>query len=400
MAELLIAQGWTPPDSIALRLREDVPENIFVVVGATVYGTEFDIIIVSNCGLIVLYLLETRVDAFATAESIGQAPGFFQEAVQRSEHALDQFMQDEFPALHPAVRHLIVGVDVADQLADSGIIEVASVASEEQMVDAILTTFDPDCPQMLDQRQCSELAQAYCERRLTVRQRASAPFVFRTGDLLGAARQSGRSRRRYCIWIAIRTTASIILRNGTFVHWLQQQGAEQMAETANDALNSVASSPREILETFLIDTGQVDRPSIKFRPKTVDLGPIQVGSVGLSHLEIRQDRGRGHLFGQVKSIEPWMSVTPSTFSGSASIIAISVETGSLPISIDPYNTFVNVASSAADGVLKGSRHVPSRRGRVGGTEVAVATVGSPDPSGDNRVFDRLDDRSHATICLS
>ena len=179
MAELLIAQGWTPPDSIALRLREDVPANIFVVVGATVYGTEFDIIIVSNCGLIVLYRSEMRVDAFATAESIGQAPGFFQEAVQRSEHALDQFMQDEFPASHPVVRHLIVGVDVADQLADSGIIEVASVASEEQMVDAILTTFDPDCPQMLDQRQCSELAQADCERRLTVRQRASAPFVFR-----------------------------------------------------------------------------------------------------------------------------------------------------------------------------------------------------------------------------
>ena len=352
MAELLIAQGWTPPDSIALRLREDVPEDVFVVVGATVYGTEFDIIIVSNCGLIVLYLSETRVDASAAAESIGQAQEFFREAVQRSEHALDQFMQDEFPALHPAVRHLIVGVDVADQLADSGMKMVASVASEEQMVDAILTTFDPDCPQMLDQRQCSELAQAYCERRLTVRQRATVPFVFRTGDLFGRGKTVWTIQEAILHMDRHPDDGVFHLRNGTFVRWLQEQGAGQLAATANDALNSVASSPREMLETFLIDTGQVDRPSIKFRPKAVDLGPIQVGSVGLSHLEIRQDRGRGHLFGQVKSIEPWMSVTPSTFSGSSSIIAINVETGSLPISIDPYETFVNVASSAADGVLK------------------------------------------------
>ena len=53
---------------------------------------------------------------------------------------------------------------------------------------------------------------------------------------------------------------------GTFIKWLEEQGAGQVAALATAALHRTAASPREMLEQFLIDTGQVARPSMVLRP--------------------------------------------------------------------------------------------------------------------------------------
>ena len=184
------------------------------------------------------------------------------------------------------------------------------------------------------------------ESGLSVTRRASDPFVFRSGGLFG----SGKTVRS--IRAAIRhmdrypDDGIYHLRNGTLAHWLDTQGAEDLAKLAREVTRAREPDARVMLEKFLIGTGLIRRPRISLRPKAMTLRYILAGQQAECLLRVRKGRGRGYLFGVLHTSQPWIRVDPVRFSGKPMESVVSVGTESLPISATPHTGEILVESSA------------------------------------------------------
>jgi len=106
---------------------------------------------------------------------------------------------------------------------------------------------------------------------------------------------------------------------------------------------------RASLEEFLLYTGLVPRPRLVATPNKVRLGYVQIGQSVHTELRIRRGRGRGYLYGSLRSRETWLRVVPSTLDGGALLATVSAETDGLQAV--PYRTAIEVHSSASEEPL-------------------------------------------------
>jgi hypothetical protein len=178
--------------------------------------------------------------------------------------------------------------------------------------------------------------------------RASEPFVFRSGGPFGSG------KKVHTIGAAVEYVdrhpddGIYHLQNGTLAKWLEDQEAHDLAQLARQVATAGFTDPRVMLETFLLGTGLVSRPSLLLRPTEMRMGYILAGQSCSHDLQIRKGRGRGYLFGKLHRAVPWLSLDPTAFSGSSTTINVSVDTHTLPISGILQEAPIAVESSASE----------------------------------------------------
>lgn len=354
MAELLAANGWTPGDSLQSTLRDALSDEYYVVTDPVVYKRPLDTVVVGPSGLFVLHerdwdgvIIPTRTGPWLQRDESGKDVelGDPSEEVTQSTQALRRFMRDEFPGLKPVIGHLVVitapdavVADFADEYTEPRVMTVEHVA------DAISTSMRADDGALLDPELRETLAVALRDRKLTADQRAEEPFIFRSGG------KEVWTLRELVSYMDRQPEDSIYhLRNGTVERWLDEQGAEHLAELAHVVMKQRESDQRMLLETFLIGTGLVERPTLNVVPPSVDMGTIMAGERRTAQLHIGTARGsRGYLFGAAYAPEPWLQVDPNAFENGGLDATVTVDTEPLLIRHDPYRAEIEVDTNASE----------------------------------------------------
>ncbi|MFW6115762.1 MAG: hypothetical protein ACOC7Y_01740 [Chloroflexota bacterium] len=361
MAELFLAEEWAEPSPVAIQLHYDLSGEYLVVSRPTVHGCELDTVVVGPPGLFVVHVEDGGAPPPA-ADSDGKedsGPPEREERVAEASQALRAFMRDEFPSLTVKLHHLLVVDDSEEEPSPSTEPPVATVATAAEAVASVAV---PDRGASLDEDTREALAVALRDRRLTSSQRASQPFIFRSGDGFGSGTEVRTIREAVRHMAAHPESGIYHLRNGTLAAWLQSEGAEHLARVARDVVRT-HTDRRAALEMFLIETGLVERPRLRVRPRHVDLGYLTAGDAVARRIRIRKGSGRGYLFGKLEASVPWLSLYPRTFDGESdeTVVSVRAETESLPIDHAPRDASVYIHSNASPEPLE----VPVRFRLVG-----------------------------------
>ena len=355
MAEILLAEEWAEPSPLAIQLNYDLSEDYLIVSDPTIHGRKLDAVVVGPQGLFVLYRGPAGADAQTPAgEGDGrgpEAPLLDEERAAQATGALRAFLRDEFPDLDPPIYHLLV-LDGSDEGVDKLLgarrpsTAVASIGSAAEQISSVEP---PPSGALREVEERRALAVALQERRLTLSQRASEPFVFRSGDVFGSGAEVWTIRDAVRHMAAHPESGIYHLRNGTLAAWLQSEGAEHLARLARHLVRT-HTDRRAALETFLIATGLVERPDLRVRPHRVDLGYLTAGDSVARYVHVGKQPGRGYLFGTLEPSVPWLSVYPRRFSGESPDVDVSVraDTESLPIGQRPSRASVFVHSNASE----------------------------------------------------
>jgi hypothetical protein len=355
MAELLVANGWSTPDSLAMHLQEALPDEYIVVADPIVHRLALSTVVVGPQGLFVLHAKDWSGEIHPTRHGPWREklesglevrhPNPEEEARQASD-ALRSFLRDEFPALHPSVRHLVIFNKPNTRLVTSEITEPPAM-TVETAASAITNTESTTKEAHLDEETRTAVAQALRDRQITVSERARQPFVFRSGGVLGSGRKVWSVREAVAHMNHHPADGIYHLRNGTLARWLADQGADHLAALAREVMRQREEDPRISLETFLIGSGLVRRPRLTFRPKRINLGHILSGQNAVRVLRIQKGRGRGYLFGNLRSRDPWLRIEPSAFNGRPLNATLTVNTDTLLIGQNPQETEILIESSAS-----------------------------------------------------
>ena len=244
------------------------------------------------------------------------------------------------------MRYIVAERDPEADLPTWRVAEADAMAAESTLAEAITLSDQPPDPALADETVREDLAVALRDRQLTVGQRASKPFVFRSGGLLGASAKAWTVRDVVAYMDRHPSDGIFHLCNGTLEHWLLEEGAPHLAKLAHQAVIEGRNDRRRALEIFLIGTGLVARPRLALSPKQVNLGYILDGTSASELLRIRRGRGRGYLYGKLAAGEQWLHLSPKDFSANAADVVVTVDTTPLLIGPEPYRADVLVASSA------------------------------------------------------
>jgi hypothetical protein len=254
--------------------------------------------------------------------------------------AVQRFMADEFPGLKPDIIYLRPEPDPA---------ATGWQTAGMPLAEAIMTAIPPtESTPWADDATREDVAVALRDRELTVSQRTQRPFVFRTGGPLRVGTKAWTIKEAIAHMDRYPEDGIYHLRNGTLAAWLAEEGAGHLAQAARDAILQSKTDWRAALETFLLGTGLVARPRLEYRPKVVDLGYALEGQRVARVLTLRRGPGRGYLFGEISTSDPWLRAEPITFAGGPTEIVVSADTDALPIYPEPHLADVLVDSSAAD----------------------------------------------------
>ena len=356
MADLLMANGWVAPEPLMVYLREALPSDYVIVADPTIHRQLFDAVIVGPQGLFVLHTKDwvgeicvTRGGGWWAQLESGEEiryPNPAKEA-RRTRDALLLFLRDEFPTLQPVVHDSVVFTKPDVKLPKYGDAEPPAMTMETA-ADSITSTKIPTGGALLDEDVREALALALRDQRLTVSQRASEPFIFRAGGIFGSGKKAWTIRAVVAHIDRHPEEGIYHLRNGSLARWFSRQGAENLAQLAQDVMRQRETDPRIPLEAFLLGTGLVPRPRLTVQPALVNLGYILTGQSGTHPLRVGRDRGRGYLFGTIHTNDPWLRVEPSTFSGRLLEASVRVDTDEISISQTPYQAEIEIESSASD----------------------------------------------------
>lgn len=358
MAELLSAEGWVSSDSLAAYLRESLPDDYIVVDHPTIQRHTLDTLVVGSSGLFILHEIPWEGDIVPTRRGVWLQYDSAGDEVERPDpsdgvnaasSALQAFLKDEFPDLHPAIHHFLVLSRPHVSLTEIGTVSVEPPAmTRETIGQAITSSVSQNGHPALDEETREMLARALRDRKLTATQRATEPFVFRSSGLLGNSVQAWTIRE--AVKHMDRTPADGIyhLRNGTLARWLDEQGAEHLAELAETVMRRRDVDQQALLEIFLIGTGLVERPRLVATPPQIDLGYILAGESASGRLHVEKGRGRGYLFGEAWTNDPWLHVEPEEFQNGVLDAVVTVDTEPLLISDTPYQTDVYLDTSASE----------------------------------------------------
>lgn len=355
MAELLTDKGYEAPGSLGVHLREALTDEYTVVCEPVVHGHQLDAVVVGPDGLVVLQAKDwegeirpTRGGAWKERLASGKVvshpnPGV---EVKRAAKTLRAFLKDEFPSLRPGIHHFVVLTRPDAKLAVHGATDPPCAKLDDLAREiASLAPMRGQAPLPSDVR--GEFAVALLDRQLTTTQRASQPFIFRSGHLLGIGKKAWTIRDVIKHMDKYPDDSVHHLRNGTLERWFADEGAMHLAALAQEVVRESTNDPRVSLESFLLRSGLVGRPRFASLPKRIDVGRALSGKTVVRRLRCRKRRGRGYLFGTVRPTDPWARVDPDVFGGSLDAV-VSVDTASLLITKQPHQTKICVDSSASD----------------------------------------------------
>ncbi|MFO7741332.1 MAG: hypothetical protein R6X31_03360 [Anaerolineae bacterium] len=356
MAKILLAEEWAEPSPVAIQLQYDLSEDYLIVSDPTVQGRKLDAVVVGPQGLFVLHHVAAGEEPPAENDDEARIADV-EERVDQATRAVEGFLRDEFPALSLRVHHLLVlnGTQEERVRPPSADLAVATVGTAAQEIAAV----DPPATgPALDDEERRELAVGLRDRRLTVSQRASQPFVFRSGDVFGSGTEVWTVREAVRHMAAHPESGIYHLRNGTLAAWLHSEGAEHLARVARDVMRS-QTDRRAALETFLVSTGLVDPPSLRVQPQEVDLGYLTAGDAVSRRLRVGKASGRGYLFGTLEPSVPWLSVYPRHFNSESeeTVVSVRAETESLPIGQRLSEASIYVHSNASPEPLEVPVHL-------------------------------------------
>lgn len=337
MAELLTSEGWVKASSAAAYLREALPDDYFVVADPRVAGQRVAAAVVGRGALFVV----EGLDAESEEDAGSDAPAPALSAGQ----AARRFLQDEFPLLTMPILPMASARDWADGAATWRVMQPPEWA-DQPLADAIIAEDAAvDVRPTEDAR--AALALGLRDRQITASQSTRRPFVFRsgrgfrTGERVSTVRDAVQHMDRYP------ADGAQVLRDGTLAAWFEDEGAHHLAALARDAAKQPNADARVVVETFLIDTGLVARPTLRARPATVDLGYVAQGRTASQRLRLEKPRGsRGLLFGAVAGGAPWVRVEPRSFAGAPAELVVTADTTGLQISGEPYLSDVAIIGSA------------------------------------------------------
>jgi hypothetical protein len=351
MARILLAEEWAEPSPLAIQLQYDLPEDYLVVADPTVQGRELDAVVVGPQGLFVLHRAPTGGRTSVQQGEDVPSPDLDQR-IRQSTGALKAFLRDEFPALNPRLHHLLVSNGSPEEGERPLSIDVP-VATLGSAGETIASANVPSAGALLDDQERQELAVALRDRRLTVSQRASQPFIFRSGDVFGSGTEVWTIKEAVRHMAAHPESGIYHLRNGTLAAWLYSEGAIHLARVAQDVVRT-QTDRHAALETFLIATGLVGRPQLRVQPQEVDLGYLLAGDAAARRIRVGKGPGRGYLFGELEPGVPWLSTYPRQFSGESlqTVVSVRAETESLPIAQRPHEASIAVHSNAAEEPLE------------------------------------------------
>jgi hypothetical protein len=134
------------------------------------------------------------------------------------------------------------------------------------------------------------------------------------------------------------------LWNGSLARWFRDQGATHLADLAAQAIRR-PESERIALETFLQESGLVDRPRIVLRPPKLNFGYVGIGERTAMIWRIRKGRGRGYLSGAAISRSPWLHVDPGVFEKQLDA-TVTVDTEAIPITERPARGHIDLQTNA------------------------------------------------------
>ncbi len=355
MAELLVARGWPQSNSLATTLRDALSNDFCVIAQPVVHDRPLDLIVVGPQGLFILLTKQWQGHIFPAKRGrwwglapSGQRAWYTDPRLEMrsARKALQAFLSDEFPTLHPAIHSLLVLTHPSAALDASHVSEL-QVVTRESVSEVIAATPSAAGVPPLDPGTSRTLAEALRDRQLTTNQRAAAPFVFRSGGLLDSGHKVWTLRELVDHIDRHPEDGIFHLRNGTLAAWLSEQGAGHLVEVLQEVVRGRDTDPRVVVEKLLLATGLVRRPRLIVRPRQLYLGPVLSGEVGVAHLRVRKGRGRGFLFGTVRTSDPWLRVESTAFTGQLDA-AVTAETESLPISQKPWRAQILIDSSASE----------------------------------------------------
>jgi len=263
-------------------------------------------------------------------------------SIRRYEQSFSRFLQQAFPSQHIPVHHLIVLTDPAAQVflhgaADPPVVEVANLRSE---MDSLALSSRGE----LDEPIRSALVQALSSQSYDTFELANQPFIFRSGGFFGFG------KRAHTIQQVVRhmerhpQDGIYHLWNGSLARWFREQGATHLADLAARVIRR-PESERIALETFLLESGLVERPRITLHPRTLNFGYVGVAERTAMVWRIRKGRGRGYLFGSAISRSPWLHVAPGTFAGQLDA-TVTVDTEAIPITEQPARGHIELETNA------------------------------------------------------
>ncbi len=362
MAELLLGRDWADPDSLGLYLQPFLSDEYIIVTDAIVHGCTPDAIVVGPHGLFVPHAAVLHAATLHAADSDGEVhPSWWHRFVsgwkpnhrsprreaRRVTKALQRFLRNEFPALRPSIHYLLVhdGAQVEPVVSNArGELTVSKDAVAETITSMEML---PD-GDLLDSDTRQAVAQALRDARLTTSWRATSPFVFRSGGLFGSG------KKVWTIQAAIRhmdrypEDGYFHLRNGSIARWFAEQGAEPLADLAQEVVRAPETDSRAVLERFLLETGLVRRSRLSVRPRRVNLGYVLSGESATVRIRVRKGRGRGYPFGTLHTSGPWLRVDPREFSGASTEATLSVDTTELLVTRKPWQAEILVESHTAE----------------------------------------------------
>jgi len=340
MAELLSSGEWPEPGSLGALVCGALPDDYIVVDRPVVHDHALDALVVGPQGIFVLHGRDwkgaiTPVPRLPWRQQLldGQAaqhPNPAAEARQASK-ALEAFLRDEFPSLHPQVRNFLVLTDPEATISAAPATNPIAVSLRD--ADALIVSrVSPPRKSLPDAEARMALAVAIHHRRLSTSQRTAQPFIFRSGGAFSSGTKVWTLRDAAKHMDKHPDDAMFHLHNGTFGQWLTDQGAPELADLARRVMDEHARDPRAGLEVFLTQAGLVKRARPRVRPKSVNLGYVLAGQSCSARVRIRKGKGRGYLSAVLETDDPWLRVDPNTLNGEPVDAKVTVETSGLPIS--------------------------------------------------------------------
>ena len=350
-------------------LSRTLPDDFVWVAGPIVHGRELDAVVVGRRGLFVLHARDWEGSIRPAQRGAWVAELESGERLQLRHPARDigragkdvaAFLRDEFPGISPDVRHVVVLTDPQATLS-AGAQSTPTVAPIAAIAQLIVALEDECSADPLDAETQSLLASGLAEGRFTSSQRASQPFMFRTGGLFGTGRKAWTIRAVVSHFDRRPEDGVHHLRNGTLARWLLEQGAPSLAELARAVMQKHVGDPYAAVEAFLIGSGLVVRPRLSVRPDRVDLGNVLSGDTCGFPLRVSRAGKHHYLRCTVKTRDPWLGVEPSILSGQTMQTLVVARTDALHINRAPYETSISVQSSVSDEAVE----VPIRLRVVG-----------------------------------
>jgi hypothetical protein len=329
-SESLVIDNQVDENTWLVTLSNSLPLDYMVVISPMVQRVTLPAVIVGPQDLVMLHPGDSKA-----GKGVNIAVTLRKEA-----QALRSFMNDEFPALNLTIRQLVVilhpEVGIAKGLQRSRV----KVVPYSELAADITRELSSEAMPVLKQANRETIAKALLERQLSRNHRASEPFVFRGGNLLGTDRRAWTLSQVFRHMDRYRNDGIFHLENGTLEQWLHNQGALDLATLVGDSSAAYAKDSRAALEIVLVKSGMVRPRALVIRPSSLDLGSIIAGETQKRTITIHALKKRDFLAVTVESRAPWLEVEPSELKGISGSVEVRVNTAKLSIQDKPYETQV------------------------------------------------------------